>query len=186
MAFDIIAVFEDQTKLAQLNGVPLGGNVSNGTGVAAGAPVTLTVGVNTITVATPGTFVITLPSGSSAVAATGTGTLSGSPVTCLGGASTVVTFTGIAAQTFTVTVTVNATSSVIEVVGLREIQAVIGASLNGGYHVSPASVTIAGNKVTIQPMYYAYKTAVADGPAINVPTSVDLSSILCNLTVAGY
>jgi hypothetical protein len=186
MAFDIIAIFEDQTKLAQLTGELLGGNVSNGTGIFAAAPATLATGLNTITVTTPGTFVVTLPSGTSAVIAAGTGTITGGGAAA-GGTTTTITFTGIAGQTFTVTTTVNATSSIIEVVGLRTIQAVVGASLNGGYKLDPAAVTIAGNKVTIQPQYYHYGSGIiADGVAINVPTSVDLSAILYNLTVLGY
>jgi hypothetical protein len=180
----IIALTQDQSKVAQITGLALGGVLSNGTGVVTAAPVILARGVNTITVATPGTFVITMPSGSSAVVATGTGAITGSPVTILGGVTTTVTFTGVAAQNFTVTVTVNATAEVIEVVGLREIQAVISASLSGGYKLNPAACTIAGNKVTIQPQYYDY--AAADGPAIAVPTTVDLSAVLCNLTVIGY
>jgi len=187
MSYDIIGLFEDQSKLAQLTGVILGGILSNGTGVCAAVPVTLALGLNTITVATPGTFIVTMPSGSSAIAATGNGAITGTPVTCPAGASTTVTFTGVATQNFTVTVTCNATSSVIEIPGIRTITAVIGASLSGGYKLDPAAVTVAGNKVTIQPQYYAYKTdSAADNVAINVPTTVDLSAVLCNLTVIGY
>jgi len=187
MSYDIIGLFQDQSKLAQLTGVALGGTLVNGTGVVSAAPVILARGANTITVATPGTFIITMPTGSSAVAATGSGAITGSPVTCPAGASTTVTFTGIAGQNFTVTVTVNATAEIFEIPGIRTIQAVIGASLSGGYKLDPAAVTVAGNKVTIQPQYYAYNTdTAADNAAINVPTSVDLSAVLLNLTVVGY
>lgn len=184
--FETLGITVDQSKIKQGTAIPLGGNVSNGSGVVAGSPVNLVTGLNTITVATPGTFVITLPSGTSAVIAAGTGTITGGGA-AVGGSVTTITFTGIAGQTFTVTTTVNATSNVIEVVGLRVIQAVIGASLSGGYKLDPASVTIAGNKVTIQPMYYHYDSGgAADGVAIAVPTSVDLSTVTCNLTVIGY
>jgi hypothetical protein len=82
---------------------------------------------------------------------------------------------------------VAATASAIEVVGLNTIQAVIAASIDGGYKLDPAAVTIAGNKVTVQPMYYHYGSGgVADGVAINVPTSVDLSAQIAQLTVIGY
>ena len=185
-SYNFIDQFQDGSKLANQQNL-LGGTASNGTGTFAAAPLTLAAGLNTITVTKPGTFVIVLPSGTSAVIATGTGAITGSPVTALGGTTTTVTFTGIAGQTFTVTTTVNATAEVIEVLGIRTIQAVIGASLSGGYKLDPAAVSIAGNKVTIQPMYYAYNSgAGADGVAINVPTSVDLSAVLCNLTVIGY
>jgi hypothetical protein len=185
MSYDILAISQDQSKIAQLTGLALGGVLSNGTGVVAAAPVILAAGVNTITVATPGTFVITMPSGSSCVVATGTGAITGSPVTILGGVTTTVTFTGVAAQNFTVTVTVNATAEVIEIPGIRTIQAVIGASLSGGYKLDPAACSWAGNKVTIQPQYFDY-AAVGAGAAISVPTSVDLSAILLNMTVIGY
>jgi hypothetical protein len=181
----IIALFEDQSKMAQITGLALGGVLSNGTGVVAAAPVILARGANTITVATAGTVIVTMPTGSSASVASAGGTVSPSPTACPAGASTAVNVT--VAGTITVTVTVNATAATIEIPGIRTILAVVGASLSGGYKVDPAAVTVAGNKVTIQPQYYAYNTgAASDNPAINVPTTVDLSAILCNLTVIGY
>jgi hypothetical protein len=188
MALDIIAEFIDGSKVAQLTGVSLGGYISNGTGLITGAPVTLARGANAVTgITKTGTLLITMPSGSSASAASNGATIANTPVACPAGATTAINITALGAGTITVTVTVAATTDIIEIVGLRTIQAVIGASLSGGYKLDPAAVSIAGNKVTIQPMYYAYNSgAGADGVAINVPTSVDLSAVLCNLTVIGY
>lgn len=181
----VIALFEDAGKLTNQQTL-LGGTLSNGTGVATGAPVTLgSTAPVVVTTTKAGTFIVTMPSGSSASVASTGGTVSPSPTVCPAGASTVVTVT--IAGTITVTTTVAATAATIEIPELREIQAVIGASLTGGYKVDPATVTIAGNKVTIQPQYYGYLTDVgSDDPAINVPTTVDLAAIVCQITAIGY
>jgi hypothetical protein len=183
MSASIIALTQDGSKIAQVSKL-LGATLNNGSGVATGAPITLALGANTVTTTTQGTFIVNVPSGSAGTVATAGATVTGSPVTLVPGANVITTTT---TGTITVTITVSATAEVIEVVGLREIQAVIGASLSGGYKLDPAAVTVAGNKVTIQPMYYHYDSgAAADGPAVNVPTNVDLSAIKCALTVVGY
>ena len=177
----IIALTQDGSKIAQVSTL-LGAILNNGSGVATGAPVDLALGANTVTTTTKGTFIINVPSGSAGTVASAGATVTGSPVTLVPGPNTITTTT---TGTITVTITVAATAEAIEIPGIRTIQAVIGASLSGGYKLGPADCTIAGNKVTIQPMYYDY-AAVGAGAAINVPTSVDLSAVTCNLTVIGY
>lgn len=184
MSYDIIAEFIDGVKMAQLTGIPLGAIVNNGTAIVTGAPATMALGANTVTLTKAGTVVINVPTGYAGTVATGTMTVTSSPVTLVPGAN-VITTTG-AVGNITVTITCSATATTFEVVGLRKILAVIGASLSGGYKVDPAAVTIAGNKVTIQPMYYQDSVAEVPGAAINVATTVDLSAVLCNLTVIGY
>jgi hypothetical protein len=181
----VIGISQDQSKVVQIVS-PLAAILNNGSGVATGAPISLALGANTVTLTKAGTVIINVPAGYAGTAATGTMAVSGSPVTLVPGAN-VITTTGPVGN-ITVTITCTTTQTVIEVVGLRTILAVIGASLTGGYKLDPAAVTIAGNDVTIQPRYYAYNTKPGgvDGPAIAVPNTVDLSAIICNLTVVGY
>jgi hypothetical protein len=184
MSTEMVALGVDQSKIVQLTGIILGATLNNGTGVATGAPNTLALGANTITTTTKGTFIVNVPSGSGGTVATAGATVSGSPVTLAPGSNVITTTT---TGTITVTITVTATAEVIEVPQLRTIQAVISASLSAGYKLDPANITIAGNKLTIQPMFYHYDSGgAADGPAINVPTTTDLSAVTCNLTVLGY
>lgn len=73
----------------------------------------------------------------------------------------------------------------IEIPELRTIDAVIAASIDGGYEVSPSLCTIAGNKVTIEPMYYDYAN-VGSGVAIDVPAGTNLANQTIDLIVIGY
>ena len=76
-------------------------------------------------------------------------------------------------------------SVTIEFAGIRVIEAVIAASIDGGYKVDAGQVSVVGNKVTVIPQYYDYDFA-GDNPAINVPTTVDLSARTIDVTVIGY
>jgi hypothetical protein len=176
---NVIAQFLDG-KLAQLNGIHITPVLNNGTGLATGAPIALALGANTITVTQAGTLLVYVPPGygGSAVGAI----VQGSPVTLVTGWN-VLTITG--TGTFTLTTTCSTTQTTIEVVGLRQIEAVVGVSLSGGYKLDPAACSVSGNKVTITPMYYTNNGGAA-GPAIAVPNTVDLSAVVCNLTIVGY
>ncbi len=63
--------------------------VANGSGQAAGAPITMVPGENTVTVTQAGTFTVTLPSGQSGVAASGTSAITGSPVSLMAGVNSI-------------------------------------------------------------------------------------------------
>ena len=76
-------------------------------------------------------------------------------------------------------------SVTIEFAGIRVIEAIIAASMDGGYKVDAGQISVAGNKVTVTPQHYNY-AATADGPAINVPATVDLSARTIDVTVIGY
>ena len=183
-AYDIIGNLQDGRKIAYLKKL-LGGTISNGTGIITGAPVTLALGANAITgITKTGTLIITLPSGDTGTAASNGATISGTPVPLVAGVN-VITITALGAGTITVTVVCAATAATIEIPGLRRIDAVIDASIDGGYYVEAAAVTIAGNKVTIQPQFFDY-TSGASGPAISVPTTTDLSAQNASLVVIGY
>ena len=83
--------------------VYVGNTLTNGTGGATGSPVTLSVGNNTITVATLGTFTVALRDGVNAVATSvSTCLVTGSPLVLYPG-STLITITG-ATGTFKLTV----------------------------------------------------------------------------------
>ena len=182
MAYDIVAQFANGSKLAQLTNIPVTSIVNNGTGIATGAPIAVVIGANTVTTTTKGTFLIYLAPGYTGTVTSAGATVTGSPVTLVEGWNTITTTT---TGTITVTIACTTTQTTIEILGLRSIyQAVIGASLSGGYKLDPAACTIAGNKVTITPMYYNY--AGANGVAIAVPNTVDLNTVTCNLTVIGY
>ncbi|MBI4288407.1 MAG: hypothetical protein HY671_08285, partial [Chloroflexi bacterium] len=72
---------------------PSGGRLTNGTGIATGAPIILGA-ANTITATAAGTFTITLPAGVTGTAVSGlTGTIFSSPVALPAGAATVITAT---------------------------------------------------------------------------------------------
>jgi hypothetical protein len=77
------------------------------------------------------------------------------------------------------------TDQVIEMPGLRTIDQVISASIDGGYLVDPSDVTISGNKLTVQAYYFDY-TAGASGVAIIVPNTVNLVARTITLVVIGY
>jgi len=68
--------------------------LTNGTGVATGAPISLTSGETTVTVTSAGTFYITTASGAVGLAASGTATVSGSPVTLPSGSTITITVSG--------------------------------------------------------------------------------------------
>ena len=177
---DVITKFGDK-KLAQKTGVHITPVLNNGTGIATTSPIALALGANTVAVTKAGTLRIYVPAGYAGTAATGTATVVGSPVTLVPGWNTI---TVVGTGNITVTTTCSTTQTTIEVEGLRQVEAVIGASLSGGYKLDPAACSVVGNKVTITPMYYNY--AAANGVAIAVPNSVDLAAVLCNLTVVGY
>lgn len=80
--------------------VAIGGSIESGTGTMAVTPFNLSVGVQTLTALTAGTFIVTIPYGGSV--ASGTATITGSPVTISAGVATSVT-TGVTTGTFTVT-----------------------------------------------------------------------------------
>ena len=73
----------------------------------------------------------------------------------------------------------------IEIPGIRRIDAVIGASITGGYFLNPSLCTVAGNKVTVEPMYFN-NAAVASGPAIDVPAGNSLAATTIALVAIGY
>jgi hypothetical protein len=185
-AYDIVFNGQDGRKIAQVT-APLGAVLSNGTGVIGGAPLTLTAGANAVAGITKiGTFVITLPTGYTGIAASNGATIFGSPVALVAGPN-VIDVTVLGAGTITVTITEVTTAITIEVPGIRTIDAVIDASMTGGYLVSAADAVIAGNKVTLQPYYFGYLTdAAADDTAIVVPNTVDLSGEMITLTVIGH
>jgi len=66
--------------------------LTNGTGTAAGSPITLTVAANNVNVTVLGTFTIVLPAGSTGTAASDVCTVTGSPVALVPG-SQVITAT---------------------------------------------------------------------------------------------
>ncbi|MEM3426773.1 MAG: hypothetical protein QW212_00735 [Nitrososphaerales archaeon] len=68
--------------------------LSNGTGVATGAPMYLTSGETTVTVTTAGTFYVTTVPGAVGHAGSGTAAVSGDPVALPSGTTTVITVTG--------------------------------------------------------------------------------------------
>jgi hypothetical protein len=76
----------------------------------------------------------------------------------------------------------------IEIPGIRDIDAVIGASITGGYFLNSSLCTVAGNKVTVEPMYFAYNTdgGVTDAPAIDVPAATPLAAETIALVVIGH
>src|ERR1035437_895925 len=146
-----IGKFMDGGEMKQVSQL-LGATLSNGSGIATGAPNTLALGSNTITLAKAETVIIKVPSGSAGTVTTGTMTVTGSVVTLVPGINTITT-TG-AVGTITIVITVSATAEAIEIPGLRTVESVISVSLSGGYHAEPADCTIAGNKVTVAPYYY--------------------------------
>ena len=76
-------------------------------------------------------------------------------------------------------------SVTIEFSGIRVIEAVIAASIDGGYKVDAGQVSFVGNKVTVTPQYYDYAAAAA-GPAVDVPATDDLSARTIDVTIIGY
>jgi hypothetical protein len=170
-----------------LSFLPVGGTIANGTtGTIAVSPTALVTGVNTITLTGTGTLVVTLPPGYAGTAVTGGGgaVVTGSPVTLYTGAN-IITVTLGGANTFTINLVLVA-AAVIEIPGIRVIDAVIEASITGGYKVDPAYVTVAGNKVTVQVQYYGNNTIAVPGAAIDVPYATNLLAQTIAVAVIGY
>ncbi|MGA2160400.1 MAG: hypothetical protein ABSG90_14455 [Dehalococcoidia bacterium] len=188
MAYDIIFDGQDGRKMAYVTALAQWATIANGTGVITGSPVALVDGINNVVGITGvGTLVITLPAGTGgALTAVSAGaTIAGSPVTLVPGVNT-ITITAVGAGTITVTFTLAATPTIpIQVPGIRVIDAVVTASITGGYKVDPAYATVAGNIVTVKPQYYVNNTGGA-GPAANVPKATDLSGQTIALLVIGY
>ena len=76
-------------------------------------------------------------------------------------------------------------SVTIEFAGIRVIEAVIAASIDGGYKVDAGQVSVVGNKVTVIPQHYNY-AVTTNGPAVNVPPADNLSTHTIDVTVIGY
>ena len=167
-AYDIVFEGQDGRKMAYVTASGQWATIANGTGVITGSPVTMIDGANAVVGITQvGTLLITLPAGTGGVltAVSAGATIAGSPVTLVPGIN-VITITAIGAGTITVTFTMVATPTIaIEIPGMRVIDAVIQASITGGYKVDPAAATISGDKVTVQPQYYVNNTGGA-GPAV--------------------
>ena len=188
MAYDIIFEGQDGRKMAYVTALGQWASIKNGTGVITGSPVALVDGVNNVVGITGvGTLVITLPAAIVGVliAVSAGATIAGSPVALLPGVNT-INITAVGAGTITVTFTLAATPTIpIEIPGIRNIDAVIEASITGGYKVDPAAATVAGNIVTVQPQYYINNTGAA-GPAANVPKATDLSGQTIAVLVIGH
>jgi hypothetical protein len=188
MAYDIIFNSQDGRKMAYVTAPGQWATIKNGTGVITGSPVALVDGINNVVGITgTGTLVITLPAGTGGVltAVSAGATIAGSPVALLPGVNT-ITITAVGAGTITVTFTMVATPTIpIEIPGIRTIDAVISASMTGGYKADPGNVGVAGNIVTVQPQYYINNTGAA-GPAANVPKAADLSGQTIALLVIGH
>jgi hypothetical protein len=188
MAYDIIFDGQDGRKMAYVTAPGQWATIANGTGVITGSPVALVDGINNVVgITAVGTLVITLPAGTGgALTAVSAGAIiDGSPVTLAPGANT-ITITAVGAGTITVTFTMGATPTItIPIPGIRNIDAVITASITGGYKIDPAYATVAGNKVAVQPQYYVNNTGGA-GPAANVPKAANLSGQTIALLVIGH
>jgi hypothetical protein len=187
MAYDIILEGQDGRKLAYVTQSGAWATIANGTGVITGSPVTLLdAGPNVVAGITAiGTFLVTIPTGCTGTVASNGATVQGTPVTLAAGINT-ITITAVGAGTINVTLAIPATPTItIEIPGIRNIDAVIEASISGGYKIDPAAVTVAGNKVTVQPQQYLNNTGGA-GAATNVPKAVDLSGQTIALTVIGH
>ena len=72
-----------------------------------------------------------------------------------------------------------------QVKGLQRVVKVLSASIDGGYKVDAAAITISGNTLTIPIYYYDYAAAAAGG-AIEVADLTDLSTNTIQLVVLGY
>jgi hypothetical protein len=146
----------------------------------------LTVGANVLGLTGTGTLVVTLPPGYAGTAVSGAGgaVVTGSPVTLYTGVN-VITVTLGGGNGFTINLVLVA-AAVIEIPGIRTIDAVIEASITGGYKADPAYVTVAGNKVTVQVQYYANNSIAVPGAAIDVPYANNLSAQTIAVAVIGH
>ncbi len=93
-----------KTLIAEI--LSLGGSLTNGTGTATGAPITLVAGANTVVVTADGTFTIVIPVGSVGKAVSGTATVSGSPVSLVAGSQTITVSGGGAGKTIIITASI--------------------------------------------------------------------------------
>lgn len=183
MTVAMIGQLQDGRKIVQVV-AKMFGVIDSGTALITGGPVALTIGANAIVGITQiGTLIITLPTGYTATAATNGATVLPSPTNCVAGPNNVV-ISVLGAGTITVTVTQVTMPEAIEIPNLRTIDAILSVSITGGYKADVADCTIAGNKVTVNPYYYNY--AAANGVAIVVPNTVDLTGQTVTLTVIGY
>jgi hypothetical protein len=184
-SFNIIGALQDGRKTARVTAPGAWASLINGTGIIAVSPTVLAHGANAVAGITKiGTFFIILPAGATGTATSNGATVDPSPTNLVAGVNT-ITVTVLGAGTITVTLVLPAAPTIeIEVPGIRTIDAVIAASIDGGYFVNPSLCTVVGNKVTVQPMYFDYAGAV--GPAIVVPRASDLSTLTISLVVIGY
>jgi hypothetical protein len=100
-----------------------GATLTNGTGTAAGSPITLVAGANNVNVLTVGTFTLELERGTVGTAATDVGIVTGSPVDIVYGTNTITT-TGI--------------GNIIVTVNLQDTQTDITSTVAGtGFDLTP-------------------------------------------------
>jgi hypothetical protein len=169
-----------------LSFLPVGATIADLIGTVLGSPVALTVGANVITLTGTGTLTVTLPPGYAGTAVTGGGgaVVTNSPVTLYTGVN-IITVTLGGANTFAINLVLVA-AAVIEIPGIRVIDAVLEASITGGYKADPAYVAVAGNKVTVQVQYYGNNTIAVPGAAIDVPYATNLLAQTIALAVIGH
>jgi hypothetical protein len=170
-----------------LSFLPVGGTIANLGGTITVSPTTLVTGANAITLTGTGTLTVTLPAGYAGTAVSGGGpgaTVTGSPVTLYTGVN-IITVTLNGNNIFTINLVLVA-AAVIEIPGIRTIDAVIEASITGGYKVDPAYVTVSGNKVTVQVQYYGNNSIAVPGAAIDVPYATNLLAQTIAVAVIGH